>query len=249
MVHHPNGTIIYTIQPNDTLWLLSQRYDTTVNDILNANPGLDIKSLHIGQPIYLCPGQKEQFTPSVAKYSGISKEEVNLINHMRMLWEQQVQWTRFAIISIVFDLPDVNIVSNRLLRNPIDFQESLKPIYGNKNASIFATLLKSHLLISAQLVQGAKAGDSRTATNAEKRWYSNVAEIASFLESINPYWSQLAWKTALYKYLAMTKSEAVNILSKNYSGGIKDYDEIESQSLEMADMMSKGIIKQFLYKN
>jgi hypothetical protein len=49
-------------------------------------------------------------------------------------------------------------------------------------------------------------------------------------------------------HLAMTKSEAVDMLTKNYGAGINIYDEIEKQALKMADMMAKGIAKQFPYK-
>jgi len=38
------------------------------------------------------------------------------------------------------------------------------------------------------------------------------------------------------------------MLTKDYTAGIKVYDKIEIQALAIADMMSKGIIKQFPYK-
>lgn len=49
----------------------------------------------------------------------------------------------------------------------------------------------------------------------------------------------------LHEHLALTKSEAVDILTSNYAEGIKVYDEIEKQALKMADVMAKGIVKQF----
>jgi hypothetical protein len=85
------------------------------------------------------------------------------------------------------------------------------------------------------------------AADAEKRWYANADGIAAFLSRINPYWSQEDWKTMLYEHLRMTKSEAVNILTNNYEESIKEYDEIEKQALNMADVMAVGIVKQFNY--
>lgn len=49
----------------------------------------------------------------------------------------------------------------------------------------------------------------------------------------------------LYKHLAMTKDEAVNILTGKYLESINGYDKIEEQALVMADMMTNGIINQF----
>ncbi len=167
------------------------------------------------------------------------------MKHIRLLWEQHVLWTRMVIISIVFDLPDADLVTNRLLQNPTDFENVLKIYYGSTGAARFAELLKSHLVIAAQLVKAAKAGDNKAAADAEKRWYANADEIAAYLGSINPYWSQADWRTMLYEHLALTKAEAVDMLGKNYSASIATYDKIEKQALAMADMMAAGIIRQF----
>lgn len=50
----PGGTV-YTIQPGDTLYRLSKGFGTTVNDILQANPGIDPNNLQVGQRINI-PG-------------------------------------------------------------------------------------------------------------------------------------------------------------------------------------------------
>ncbi|MCB2355264.1 acetylglutamate kinase [Clostridium estertheticum] len=152
-----------------------------------------------------------------------------------------------TLISIIKDLPDVDFVTNRLLRNPIDFGRALEVFYGYEIASQFSDLFKNHLVIAVQLVKAAKAGDSKGSADAEKRWYANADEIAVFLSRINPYWSQENWKTMLYEHLRMTKSEAVNILNNNDEKSITEYDEIEKQALKMADVMAEGIAKQFLY--
>lgn len=178
---------------------------------------------------------------------GISEVEVGLINQMRMLWEEHVTWTRLAIVSTVFDLPDAELVSSRLLKNPKDFEKALQPFYGEENASKFADLLNSHLVIASQLVSAAKAGDNNAVGDAERKWYANADEIAAFLSSINPYWSQDDWKTMFYEHLKMTKGEAVDMITKDYQAGINEYDKIEEQALRMADVMASGIVKQFQY--
>ena len=241
----PMGTFSYAIRPGDTLWLIAQRYHTTVYAIAAVNPGVDLNKLYVGQVI--CIRLEYGYYPPSPYHApmGIGKAEANLKNHLRMLWEQHVVWTRLTILSMVFGLPDVDLVTNRLLRNPKDFESALKPLYGEKVASKFADLFKSHLVIAAQLVKAAKAGDNKGAADAEKRWYANADEIAAFLGSINPYWSEKAWKTMLHEHLALTKSEVVDMLTKNYAKGISTFDEIEKQALEMADMMTYGIVKQF----
>jgi peptidoglycan endopeptidase LytF len=48
-------TFPYIIQADDTIWDLADQYDTTVEDIMAANPGVDPDNLYIGQVIYV-PG-------------------------------------------------------------------------------------------------------------------------------------------------------------------------------------------------
>lgn len=51
----------------------------------------------------------------------------------------------------------------------------------------------------------------------------------------------------MHEHLELVKAEAVAMLTKDYAAGIKIYDKIEIQALEMADMMTEGIIRQFSY--
>ncbi len=241
----PVGSICYRVCPGDTLYLIAQMFDTTVNGIIAANPEIDPNNLYVGQVICLHPGFA-YYPPNQPSAPGtITKAQAELSDYIRMLWEQHVVWTRLTILSIVFGLPDVDLVTNRLLQNPKDFEALLKPLYGEEAAAKFADLFTSHLVIAAELVKAAKAGDNTAAADAEKRWYANADEIAAFLASINPYWSEESWKKMLYDHLAMTKNEAVYMLTGKYAEGIAIFDQIEQQALGMADMMTNGIINQF----
>ncbi len=238
MLSCPAGTYPYTIRSGDSLWLIAQRFHTTVQEIAFVNPGLDMNILYIGQVI--CVPQK-----CAPQSAGIGKAEQALNDHMRLLWEQHVYWTRMVILSMVFALPDVESVTARLLRNPKDFEAALKPLYGEDAAAKFAELFTSHLTIAAELVKAAKAGDNAAAADAEKRWYANADQIAAFLGSINPFWSVEEWQKMLYDHLAMTKTEAVYLLTQKYADSIRIFEKIEQEALAMADMMTAGIVKQF----
>ncbi|HEX2954997.1 MAG TPA: LysM domain-containing protein, partial [Bacillota bacterium] len=45
------GGFFYTVVPGDTLFSIATRFNTTVNAILQANPGLDPNRLFAGQRI------------------------------------------------------------------------------------------------------------------------------------------------------------------------------------------------------
>ncbi|MEK4230558.1 hypothetical protein [Solibacillus sp. FSL H8-0538] len=175
----------------------------------------------------------------------ISKAEVELKSMNRLLWLEHVNWTRMTISSIVFNLPDLPFVQERLLQNATDLGNFLRPFYGDQLADRFAVLIKEHLVIAAELVTAAVKGDTQTADAKEKEWYRNADDIAAFLSSINPYLGKEELQKMFYTHLALTKSEAVSMIQKNYKLSIDIFDQIEAQALEMADMISSAIIMQF----
>ena len=121
-------------------------------------------------------------------------------------------WTRSFIISTADNLGDLDVVTQRLLRNPSDFAAVLKPYYGDAKANRFQKLLGDHLLIAADLVNQAKSGNTEGADAARKKWYENAAEISAFLAAINPYWRKQEWSRMLNEHLKMTEHEAVTRL-------------------------------------
>lgn len=175
----------------------------------------------------------------------LTKAQIEFKNHMRLLWEQHVAWTRMAIISLVFGLPDTDVVLARLLQNPPDMGNALKPFYGESIANAFSNLIKEHLVIAVDLVKAAKAGDTNAAAAAEKRWYANADQIVDFLAHINPYFPKDEFRKMFYDHLALTKAEAVTMLNKDYKTSVQLYDRIEREALMMADMISNAILIQF----
>ncbi len=175
----------------------------------------------------------------------MSPKRLQLYDTLRRLWIEHVMWTRSFIVSAVFGLPDLNMVTNRLLRNPVDFADVLRPLYGEIKAARFKNLLTEHLQIAGDLVSAAKAGDSAKADIKRREWYANADEIAGFLNEINPYWNKMTWQTLLYDHLKMTENAAVQILQGQYEAGIEQFDAIQKEALDMADYMSSGIFRQF----
>lgn len=175
----------------------------------------------------------------------LSQEAIHLRDCFRLLWGQHVYWTRMVIAGIVFDLPDLEQTTNRLLRNAPDFAKIFARFYGEKIAAEFCRLLKEHLVIAAELVKAAKAGKSKTASIIEKKWYKNADEIVCFLNKINPCWAVERTGPMWHKHLSLTREEAVAMLTKNYLGSIKAFNKIECEAMMMADDFSCGIIRQF----
>ncbi|HWR19092.1 MAG TPA: acetylglutamate kinase [Clostridia bacterium] len=177
--------------------------------------------------------------------NGFSRAQLELSNTIIRLWIEHVLWTRMFLISTTFNLPDLTFVTQRLLQNPIDFARVLQPLYGKQTAMQFKQLLTDHLLIASRLVNAAKANDTPEADKQRKLWYKNAEEIAQFLASINPFWKEFIWRELLFDHLRMTEDEAVFLLTGQYENSIKVYDAIQAEAIEMANVMTSGIIRQF----
>ncbi|WP_066300731.1 acetylglutamate kinase [Bacillus sp. FJAT-29937] len=175
----------------------------------------------------------------------VSKAQMDLNNLWRVLWEEHVAWTRMAIISIVFKLPDKDFVIKRLLHNATDMGNVMRKFYGNRIGDRFAQLIKEHLVLAADLVTAAAAGNTNAANIAERKWYANADQIAIFLNSINPNWSVKGVREMMYEHLRLTKSEAVYMITKDFASDVAIFDQIQKQALGMADEFTSGIIKQF----
>lgn len=161
---------------------------------------------------------------------------------MRSLWEEHVAWTRMAIISLVFNLPDINEVLSRLLKNADDMGDMIRRLYGDEVATTYSQLIKDHLIIAADLVNAAIAEDTVATQEAEKKWFQNADDIARFLNSVNPYLTEEAVREMFYKHLNLTKQEAIYMINNEFEKDIAVYDEIEKQAREMADAISDAMV-------
>lgn len=165
---------------------------------------------------------------------------------MRKLWEDHVTWTRLYIVSALGGLPDKDATAQRLLRNQADLGNAIKPFYGDAAGTKLTGLLRDHILIAADLIEAAKAGDSAKQDAATKRWFANSDDIAAFLNGANPKsWPLADGKKMMRDHLNLTTQEVVAHLKKDWAASIASYDEIHTQILHMADMLSSGIEAQF----
>jgi hypothetical protein len=170
---------------------------------------------------------------------------------MRKLWEDHITWTRLVIVGVLGDLPaaDVDASVQRLLQNQVDIGNAIKPFYGEEAGGQLTALLTDHILIAAEILQAAEDNDTAVLNDAIARWYENADDIAEFLNAANPEnWPLEEMRAMMREHLDLTLKEAVSYLEGNYVASVDFYDLIHLQALEMADMLSEGIIRQFPQK-
>ena len=168
---------------------------------------------------------------------------------MRKLWEDHITWTRLAIVSFAAGAPDLPATETRLLQNQTDIGNAVKPFYGRAAGNRLTALLKDHILGAVALLQAAKAGDQTMIKQRSDEWYANGRQIADFLHKANPHhWPRADLRAMMKTHLDQTLDEATHRLTGNFTADIRDYEHIHRHILEMADMLSGGIIAQFPHR-
>jgi hypothetical protein len=181
-----------------------------------------------------------------AQSATITRSQLALRNDMRRLWEDHVTWTRLAVISLTTDAPDTKTTVARLLRNQTDIGNAIARYYGAPAGKQLTALLRQHILIAADLIAAAKAGDAAAVKTQQARWTANADQIARFLTTANPQsWHFAEMKAMLHDHLRLTTAEVVARLQQNWPADVRAYDRISRQALNMADMFSNGIVRQF----
>ncbi len=183
--------------------------------------------------------------PQEGQKPAVAASVVDLKTAMRKLWEDHIIWTRNYIISSLADLGDAGKVAERLLMNQDDIGNAVKPYFGEEAGKKLSVLLRDHILIAADVVVAAKAGDQKKLEMNSKKWTMNADTLASFLAGANPIWQKQELVDMLHKHLDYTTGEVVSRLKKDWTADIESYDMGHEHMLMFADMLTDGIVKKF----
>lgn len=171
--------------------------------------------------------------------------QAQLRTDMRKLWEDHVTYTAFFYTAVINGGDDAGKLAGRLLRNQDDIGNAVKPFYGEDAGNKLSALLRDHILVAADLVKAAKAGDAAAQDRATRKWYGNADDIAAFLSAANPHWPRKTLENILHGHLAMTTDAIVAKLHRDTAGAIAAYDKGHEHMLMLADAISLGIVEQF----
>ncbi|HSF26743.1 MAG TPA: hypothetical protein VLC50_04420 [Actinomycetes bacterium] len=180
--------------------------------------------------------------------------QVAFHDDMRKLWEDHVTWTRLAIVTFAADArsgatgkaASFPASAERLLANQVDIGDAIKPFYGEEAGNTLTALLHDHITIAVEIMQAVVNKDDEAFAHAKARWYANSDDIADFLAAANPKsWPQESMRAAMTTHLDQTLTEAANELGGQFAASVADYDAIHAHILDMADVLSSGIIQAF----
>jgi len=165
---------------------------------------------------------------------------------MRKLWVSNAIWMREYIVNTIEADQSLDAASKRLAKGQDDIGRAFAPFYGAETGSKVTTLLRQHTSLVKEMIEASMAKDSAKLKEADKRWRSNADSITTLLSTVNPTnWPMATIQPALVWSMNLTIAETNARLKKDYDTDVQTFDTILAQSLNLADMLSAGLIKQF----
>lgn len=164
---------------------------------------------------------------------------------MRSLWAQHMEWTYSTVVAFASDSPALQPTLTRLLRNQADIGDAVTPYYGSDAGAKLTDLLRTHIEDAVPVLTAAKAGDKAGLNAAVDAWYANARQIADFLASANPNWKRGEMRQMMKAHITQTIGYASDVLAADYASAIEKYDQAEAHMIEMADMLTTGLVEQF----
>jgi hypothetical protein len=96
------------------------------------------------------------------------------------------------------------------------------------------------------VLKAAKSGDTSATSKAEAAFFANGNQVAAFLHSANPeHWSLKSMEMMMRLHLNQVIALAVDQLKGHYKAAIREYGVYIDHILDMAHMLSSGIMQQF----
>jgi hypothetical protein len=188
----------------------------------------------------------EAASAHAAPASTTSPKAAALSAAIAKLWEDHIVWTRMVIVDFAAGLPDLKTAEARLLRNQTDIGNAIKPYYGAVAGNELTRLLRTHILEAVPVLVAAKGGDKAGLEKALAAWYANAGQIAAFLTKANPHaWPLSMTSSMMKRHLQLTTNEAVARLQGHWAADVAAYDQVHLEILQMAAMLSNGIVEQF----
>jgi hypothetical protein len=139
----------------------------------------------------------------------------------------------------------VPAVTARLMRNQDEIGAAIKPFYGDAAGNTLAGLLREHILVTAEVVKAAAAGNTPLMTANQQKATANAQQIAAFLNSANPNWPRATIANMLQQHLDLTAQEAASRLRGDWASDINAYDQNQTHMLMFSDMLADGVVRQF----
>jgi hypothetical protein len=108
----------------------------------------------------------------------------------RILFTDHVIYTKLVVVSILNNLPDLNVSLNRLLKNQEDIGNGLKLYTTDEIGNELTKLLKKHITLAGNYITAIsslhKDNNKQIIENSKNELFKNSDDVSLFISNINP---------------------------------------------------------------
>lgn len=139
--------------------------------------------------------------------------QMNFIFRARMLWRDLASWLRAYKFSQFGGFGNLEEVSRRLFRIPLEYGNILRLFFGDRDTEQLINLLTQYIAILQSLFLAQYNNNADEINTLTRQLYQNVNDTAAFLASLNPYWSQSYWVSLLNSFTISQINETTTFLT------------------------------------
>lgn len=172
-----------------------------------------------------------------------------LMIQMRKLFTDHAVYTKFFIESKLHSLPDIDVITTRLLNNQDDIGNFVGKYVGTTRGMQLSTLLRNHILAIADVVDAIKEKNNDKIKSSTIKVFDNSKQVATFLSALNPTKLPLDIVSKLFNEHNQFVIDIATLHDQQkYSDEIKMYDIYYEHMLRFSDLLTSSIrpIKKYL---
>lgn len=151
-------------------------------------------------------------------------------------------WSRALVIGLKYNLPNTEVIFNKLLEVPTDTHEILAIFFGLENANTYENYLLQFITNLRHLTDALLTNNAQQADESYKNLHQITDDISMFFYKLNPSSSLDQWHSLLHEYVDLLYNDIYAIVSDNYTGDIALFEKIIDQSYLIADYISDTVL-------
>lgn len=180
--------------------------------------------------------KKNDFDPQCITYS-----QMDMIFYARLYYRRILALTSSYMRNRYYNLGAVDVLFDRLYLESLDIGRLLQLNFGRSRAESYSQYLSQFVIYLRDLISAQLDGNTEAINQNVQNLYDNIAKRATFLEAMNPYWSEAEYKNLLGKY-----AQGLIQLANAYSSGNLNevailYDNLTEQTNRLGDAFAEGI--------
>jgi hypothetical protein len=179
---------------------------------------------------------ENNFDPQCITYS-----QMNMIFNARIYYRRLTNWTRAYIISRYYGIGTSEELYGRLYLESLDIGNMLQIIFGREYSEQYSKLLSQFAITFRDLISAQLEGNTEAIYQHVEELHQNVADRATYLAALNPYWSVPEYRNLFDTYIQYTIEEANAIAAGDYSKDIETYDKLTAHTNKMGDIFAQGL--------